>query len=221
MNNAKPNTTMPLTPEQKRLSRQKKKQKILDDVARLGKLLIQLAPTQSNLRTPLKPELLGTAMDHGGHQRALNFPDNVDSLVGKVGDLSIGMVCDGHWKELSKIAGKGIKPRCNKSEKFLEFLKVVKEMLIPLLHRKKRWDNLDSLIDSSLRVTVLLGASTLPHTDSYRGNTPNCVYISKTQNEEPGFLVYATFPKFKSSVVTIDGQHYVPHSYSDAGNEVR
>jgi hypothetical protein len=107
---------MPLTPEQKRLSRQKKKQKILDDVARLGKLLIQLAPTQSNLRTPLKPELLGTAMDHGGHQRALNFPDNVDSLVGKVGDLSIGMVYDGHWKELSKIAGKGIKPRCNKSE---------------------------------------------------------------------------------------------------------
>ena len=55
---------MPLTPEQKRLSRQKKKQKILDDVARLGKLLIQLAPTQSNLRTPLKPELLGMAWQY-------------------------------------------------------------------------------------------------------------------------------------------------------------
>ena len=143
---------MAFTPEQKRLRRQKKKQKTQDDIDRLGKLLLLLAPTQGNLRTPLKPEQLGTAMDHGGHQRALNFPDGVNSLIGKVGDLSLGMVYDGHWKEQSKIAGKGVKPRCNKSEKFLDFLKVVKEMLTPLLQDKRKWNILDSLIDSSLRV---------------------------------------------------------------------
>ena len=58
---------MAFSAEQKRLNRQKKKQKTLDDVARLGKLLLELAPSQKNLRTPMKSEQLGTAMDHGGH----------------------------------------------------------------------------------------------------------------------------------------------------------
>lgn len=213
------------TKEKKALDRKQKKQRTQEKLEILGEILLELAPSASALKRPLKTEHLGTHHDHGGHQKALNFPMN--SNLKASGNLSIGLVYDGEWKEKSKIAGNGVKERCNKSDQHIDFLLIIEEALETILkgklwkEAKVKWDGLAVLVRKSMRVSVLVGARTLAHTDSYRGNTPNFLYIVKKADDPQGCLVYDTFPKFKSSVVSIHGKLYVPHSYSEASNEVR
>lgn len=148
--------------------------------------------------------------------------DEVVNLVDRVGTLTIGLVYEGDWKRDSKIAGKGERVMCKKSEKYLSFLLQAKAMLLlhPLIHPTVKLN-----IDDILRLNVLFGALTLSHTDSFRGNTPNALYICSGP-QQPGFLCYDRFPEFKSSMVRIPfglagHKYFIPHSYSAASDEVR
>ena len=114
------------------------------------------------------------------------------------------------------MAGNGERTRCLKSEEHIEFLWQVKAMLLPLVD-----DSLKCWIDDSLRVNYIRGASTLSHTDSYKGNTTNFMFIAKEEGVEPGWLCYETWPVFKTSVVKLFGRLFVPHSYSEACNECK
>jgi hypothetical protein len=232
---------MAWTAEKKRQVRAKRKAEQAQKEIEFGRKMILLSPTNSELKKPYSKEHVGkTKVDYGGHQKALNFPlpdpemgevqlalvgdptsmhntnNSIDSVVNRIGDLSIGLVYEGDWKAKSKYAGKGVRKMCLKSEQYLDFLLHVKEMLHPMVH-----STLQLLMDDSLRVNILCGARTLAHTDSYRGNTPNMLYIVGNPKEEPGWLCYDPFPRFKVSVVKIKGHYFIPHSYSEASNEVR
>ena len=116
------------------------------------------------------------------------------------------------------MAGKGERTRCLDSQKNIAFLNAVKASITPLVH-----ETLKIVIDETMRLTILCGAMTKPHTDSFRGNTPNMMWIRGTTEtrDKPGHLVYDLFPKFKTSVVKLDGNLYVPHGYSHMSNEIR
>ena len=231
---------MPWTKEQKRAHRASQRaaaaNKRKADVAALA----AVAPPNSALKKPPAPKDIGNNLkDYGGHYKGLNFPlekgtfsevriskdsflepmhgSGSDGFVlKKMGDLCIGLCYDGDWKAKSRLAGKGKRKYCLDSEKWLDFLFEVKRQLHPLLH-----STLQPLIDETMRLTVLCGAMTLGHTDSFRGNTPNALYICWTAGEPLGWLTYDLFPRFKASVVIIDGKFYIPHSFSEASDELR
>ena len=189
---------MAWTAEQKREKRKQQKALALLEKKKARKELVQIAPGNDALKKPYSKKDLGNnKVDYGGHQLALNFPDaneisseimlamkgsaspmsteiplSADAL--KIGDLSIGLVYEGDWKQKSKLAGKGERKMCENSEKYYKFLLIVKEMLMPHLH-----STLQLLVDDTLRVNILRGARTKAHTDSFRGNTPNAIYIVK------------------------------------------
>ena len=224
---------MAWTKEQKKANRAKKRKEESQKQQTMGEKMIQLAPPNHELNKPLpKKDLNNNRKAYGGHQKALNFPmEDIVSLKGppitmednhpapgslKIGDLTIGLVYEGDWKAKSKYAGKGERTMCETSEKYLDFLLHVKQMLVPLVDQTlKLW------MDESMRVNVLYGANTLAHTDSYRGNTPNFAYIVDNPHGKPGWLCYDKFPRFKVSVVKMNGQYYIPHGYSQASDEVR
>ena len=134
----------------------------------------------------------------------------------RVGTLSLGWVYEGDWKMKSRIAGNGERTMCKVSEQFIPFLLVVKEMLYPMLH-----PTLQPVMDETLRVNILCGARTLAHNDSFRGNTPNAVYIVHQQGVEPGHLCCDTFPDFKYSVVKLFGKLFIPFQCSEVSNECK
>ena len=225
--------------EQKKAHRAKRKMEQALQEREMGKQMLDLSPPNSELKKPYKKKDVGvTKKDYGGHQKALNFPlqdppkgelqlalcgeatsmhnNTLEGLVKRIGDLTIGLVYEGDWKAKSKYAGNGKKKRCDTSERYLSFLLHVKKMLEPKVDQ-----TLKLLIDDSLRVNILCGARTLAHTDSFRGNTPNFLYIVPNPQEEAGWLCYDKFPRFKVSVVQMHGQYYIPHSYSQASDEVR
>ncbi len=236
---------MPWTAEQKRAARQKRKAANLTKEDEIGAKMIQKSPPLKMIKTPYKEKDLGNSnIDYGGHQKALNFPmeEGIQQVLlvvagkfleedrpyclsekvapkameNKIGSLSIGLVYEGDWKAKSHLAGKGQRTMCKVSEQYLAFLKLVKEMLLPRLH-----PTLQPIVDETLRVTILCGARTLAHTDSFRGNTPNALYILKQEGVTPGYLCYDTFPVFKYSLVKLFGKLFIPHSYSQASNECK
>ena len=232
---------MPFTAEQKRELRKKRKLEAQQQELDLNRKMMELAPPQTLLKRPHSKKDVGNSnVDHGGHQKALNFPMTgkgprscAMALVGipevqssgekillkvikhKIGTYSIGLAYEGDWKQKSRLAGNGERDLCQNSEKHIQFLLLVKEAVAPLVHPTLR-----IVIDDTLRLNCLFGARTLSHTDSFRGNTPNMLYIPK-QEWETGWLCYDTFPKFKYSLVKLFGKFYVPHSYSEASNECR
>lgn len=171
---------MPWSKERKREERLKKKRKVLEEALKMGQKLEKEAPPAKSLRTPHTQDNVGkNTVDYGGHHLALNFPTTVGSaneiqlslqgecssmnsstsletIVQKIGDLSIGLVCDGDWKAKSKLAGKGQRKMCEASEKFLQFLLSVKAMLTPMVE-----PSLAGVVDETLRVNCLQGARTL------------------------------------------------------------
>lgn len=228
---------MPWSAKRKREERAKKRAIANVKKKREGSKLVSHTPPLKALRTYQKKDL-GGKMDYGGHHKALNFPlDNQytevrlsfmeteemsptqskkDHLMLRVGDLALGLAYDGDWKAKSTIAGNGERTLCKKSEKYLPFLLQVKKMVSPLVDSQQV-----ELIDDTLRCNVLCGARTKGHTDSYRGNTPNLLFIVDNPGAAPGWLCYDTFPVFKASIVKIDGGFYIPHSYSEASQECR
>lgn len=237
---------MAFTAEMKRELRKKKREAEKAKVDEQGAQMLRLAPPLKLLKAPYKKHHLGQVnVDYGGHQKALNFPeiqegvqqvhlalnaqcwleeDNPCQVVSaapkvsenRMGSVTIGLVYENGYKEKSRLAGKGKRKMCEVSEQYIFFLEKVREMLMPMLH-----PTLQIVVDETMRVNILCGAQTLAHTDSFRGNTPNGLYIVKQQGIDPGYLCYDPFPKFKYSLVKLWGKLYIPHSFSQASNECR
>ena len=214
-----------------------------EEEQRRHQAMMAVVPPQDDFKTRLLFDENGfNRNDQGGHQRALNFPQdkkevqlsfevdedgeyvgdsmNEDTDPGtityKLGDMTIGYVYDGNWKSKSKIAGKGERKMCKMSEKHIEFLHIVKACILPYIP-----EELWPLVEESMRTNLIFGADTLKHTDSFRGATPNLYFQPEQHQSKEGWLVYDVFPKFKSSLVVIDNKYYVPHGFSEVKNELR
>ena len=232
---------MAFTAEQKKAHRKKKKaEEELQKQAQKRKIMETRIP-DNKLKKPLDKHKVGVPKDDcGAHQKALNchaipFDNSVnevqltfngegEDMSGKSvlkhklkkGDFSVGLVHEGDWKAKSCIAGKGQRKMSLKSEEHCSFLLTVKEALHPLVD-----STLGPLMEDTMRVSVLRGASTLAHTDSCKGNADNWLCIPQEPGVEPGHLSHDVFPIFKHSVVTIDGKFCVPHSCSFASGECK
>ena len=214
--------------------------------------LIAVLPKGTIVKAPLKADQVGGKQDHGGHQKALNFPqekwqvklclnqlegstNHSDVMSGnvtadgaelldsippwykfKIGTTTIGFVYNGEWKAKSVKAGNGKRKMCLVSEQNIDFLKVVRDQLSEHVS-----PSLKALIEQSLRVNILCGASTISHTDAFRGYTPNFFYLPDQPNKNYGALVYDVYPVFKSSVVSINGKYFIPQGVSEASNELK
>jgi len=223
---------MPWSPNTKQSKRLQKKQWEEAAQRELDERMLAEAPkTAAVLKPPMPVKARKKGEECGNHQATLNFqlPEHVSSITfdgtreepegdekQKTGQLSIGLVHEGDWKAKSKMEGKGQRARCLDSEKYIDFLKAVKRAIHPLVH-----ETLQPVIDDTMRLTILCGAQTKPHTDSFHGNTPNMMFIrgKKESKAHPGCLACDLFPKFKTSVVRLDGQLCVPHGYSHMSNE--
>ena len=228
---------MPWSPNTKKVRRAKRKEDQLLTQQQLEQKMIAEAPPLTVLKPPMSLRARKKGGDYGRHQAALNFvpPSHVSSMTisreddepeedevwdetQKVGQFAIGLVYEGDWKADSKMAGQGKRTMCLDSQENIKFLHAVRDAVTPLVH-----PTLQIVVDETMRLTILCGAQTQPHTDSFRGNTPNMMYIRGTPSSQknPGWLCYDQFPKFKTSVVELDGKLYIPHSYSEVSDEVR
>jgi hypothetical protein len=145
--------------------------------------------------------------DHDPHKDAL-----------KIGDMTIGLAYETDNKKNARTCGQGVRKLCRDSERHIAFLRKIEEQLKYKVHRTLRW-----LMDDTLRCNIIRGARTIDHTDTFKGNHYNWLYIDSTsvaEGESPGCLVYDLFPRFRYSVIKLDGKYYIPKHYSGAADEV-
>jgi hypothetical protein len=133
--------------------------------------------------------------DYGGRNAALNFPETPPPRE-TVGTLSIGRRYENGQKETA--FGK---VTCLNSERYAPFMDLVAKSL----------SLISNFPQDYLRVNLISGAATLPHTDSLRGLAPNYVMF----HDPGGAITWKTFPMFRCSVVTLHGRLYIPMGYSE------
>lgn len=66
-----------------------------------------------------------------------------------------------------------------------------------------------------MRVSFIKGAMTLPHVDDLRGVTDTHVMITQQSENKSFTLCIHLFPSFKCSLVSYNGEIYLPMDYSD------
>ncbi|CAB9525585.1 expressed unknown protein [Seminavis robusta] len=139
--------------------------------------------------------------DYGAHRNNLQFPVNSASSM-KLGTQSLGLRYENEHSEVYY----GYK-MCQFSRQHLQFLLNI-QRAIYLSHPSSQISN---ATQDYMRVNLVVGAQTGEHADTFRGATPNFIFI------EPGntfHLRIRLFPKFHSSVVSYKGDYYIPHQYS-------
>jgi hypothetical protein len=153
---------------------------------------------------------------------ALNYPPREechgDDEKLKLGDMTIGLAYETDNKQQAYTCGRGLDTMCKESKKYLAFLLEVdrqtQKMLCP---------SLQIITKKTLRCNIMRGPQSLSHTDSYKGNTPNLLFIdgnSADKGKGLGHLMYDVFPRFKVSVVELDGKYFIPKHYSGPADEV-
>jgi hypothetical protein len=173
--------------------------------------IMTTVPLQALIK-PNKKKLHVTTGDYGGHELGLNYPyseiqnGNIGEI--RVGGISIGLMYEGDFK------AKNGRIRCLKSDKLLHYLESVASCLRLIVPPEL----LEFL--RTLRVNVLRGAATLSHTDSFKGVTKNYLLIQDDGlcGGKRGGLVVDLFPLFRCSIVTYEGNFYIPMKISQATN---
>lgn len=138
-------------------------------------------------------------INYGSHQLLLGYQDveeeNTRNL--KCGTKTFGL----RYENEHHVAMKA-KVCCDFSQKHMEFLLVVHRSIMLQYPKYKK------VTSQFMRVDLVVGAKTVWHTDTMRGPTPNFMFI------EPGHgfqLQVSSFPNFRCSVVTLNGDKYIPH----------
>jgi len=133
--------------------------------------------------------------DYGSASDILNFISKND-VTSKIGKLSLGWTYE---SDKSKITNPG-KTRSQVSAQHLEYLQSIMESMC-------NYDpNLSPQVLMTMQVMPVCGAQTLLHTDTCRGVTANYVIF----HHSLGCLAIHWFPRFKSSVVILEGVKYIP-----------
>jgi hypothetical protein len=199
--------------QQKKWKVQKAEQRkiIKINIEELIRTIMTIVPLKF-LRKPDQKKLHVTTGDYGGHELDLNYPyseiknGNIGEI--RVGGISIGLMYEGDFE------AKNGRIRCLESDKLLHYLESVASCLL-LIVRPELPEFL-----RTLRVTVLRGAATLSHTDSFRGVTKNYLLIQDDGlcGWKRGALVLDLFPLFRCSVVMYEDSFFIPMKISQASN---
>ncbi|CAB9498382.1 expressed unknown protein [Seminavis robusta] len=139
--------------------------------------------------------------NYGLHQSDLQF-DQV--CKEEAGDLKLGTRSLGYRYENEHTVRLRNRELCPFSEKNMPFLQAVRSSLL-LKYPKDKLP-----ISEFLRVNLVVGAMTGPHTDTMRGATPN-YFMSEPESDFQ--LELRRFPNFRCSVVLYKGCFYIPHTF--------
>ena len=137
----------------------------------------------------------------GPHGKTLNFHPTQSNKV-QCGTLTAGRHCENGHSE----SGHG-RQCCKRLESNWKLISKTCEHLT--LHSENPVEHLEFL-----RVSCVNGAQSVEHTDTFRGATPNCVFV---RDESNFVLRVRNFPPFQTSVAMHKGKHCVPHTCK-AGN---
>jgi hypothetical protein len=178
----------------------------------------RIFPGKSLVR-PQEKHIGDSNRDYGGHagtlniltkleetsRRQMNRELGIPEIETQIGRVSIGVTYENDQKKVNSAA-----TMCQKSKKLWPYIQATEESLkLSLKSRSFKGDTSRSFL-KYLRVSGLAGASTLMHTDSYRGYTHNYVMF----HDVGCHLRIHLFPKFRTSVVVLFGRLYIPVSYS-------
>ena len=148
--------------------------------------------------------LCDTNINYGGHQTSLGFDVCGDGSFEDyvVGTRSLGLRYENehsvkHWGS----------DMCLFSRKHINFLNAIHSSI------KMKFPELRKLTNDYMRVNLVAGARTNAHTDTMRGATPNFFMVEKPANDNkiPFCLLVRMFPNFKTSMVLLDGELFIPH----------
>jgi len=140
----------------------------------------------------------------GGHQTSLGFDVCADGAFEDcvVGTRSLGLRCENkhsvkHWGS----------DMCLFSRKHINFLNAAHSST------KMKFPELRKLTKDHMRANLVAGARTNAHADTMRGATPNFFMVEKPANDDKiSFcLLVRMFPNFKTSIVLLDGELFIPH----------
>ena len=143
-------------------------------------------------------------INYGGHQLSLGFDlvseEAFDNQV--VGTRSLGMRYENEHTVVLRN-----RERCLFSEKNFQFLQCIHTSIY------HQFPEMRQSTKDFMRVNLVAGAKTSPHTDTMRGATPNFFMVEEPSDDgtTPFCLQVRLFPNFKTSVVLLDGQLHIPH----------
>ena len=148
--------------------------------------------------------LCDTNINYGGHQLSLGFDLAGDETMEDqvVGTRSLGLRYEN--EHTVRLRGREM---CQFSEKHLLFLKLIHSSLY------YKYPKLRKITKEYMRVNLVAGAKTSPHTDTMRGATPNFFMVEAPEDDNtvPFCLQVRKFPNFKTSVVLLEGKLFIPH----------
>jgi hypothetical protein len=148
--------------------------------------------------------LCDTNVNYGGHQLSLGFDlTDITPLTDQlVGTRSLGL----RYENEHTVHLRG-REMCPYSAQNIDFLKSVHSSI------HYRYPKLRTTTKEYMRVNLVAGAKTSPHTDTMRGATPNFFAVEKGEEDgtTPFCLQVRKFPNFKTSVVLLDGNMFIPH----------
>ena len=148
--------------------------------------------------------LCDTNVNYGGHQFSLAFDLCEDGSFEDyvVGTRSLGLRYENEHSV--KYWGNDM---CLFSRKHINFLNAIHSSI------QMKFTELKRLTNDYMRVNLVAGALTSAHTDTMRGATPNFFMVEKAANDEkiPFCLLVRMFPNFKTSIVRLDGELFIPH----------
>jgi hypothetical protein len=149
-----------------------------------------------------------TNKDYGGRTASLNFPS---AAPAKVGHLIVGLMYDTDQKVCTYGLPNGRKC-CHMSVACHAYIAAVKTSFLASFPTRVMGDAL-----GTLRVSAIVGAHTLCHTDSFRGRTDNYLLCHGTGCK---LRVY-NFPHFHCCVVSLKGHLFIPMGYSERKQSLR
>lgn len=160
-----------------------------------------------------KPEeVVGkTHADYGSHQLILNLVNSEDMSQEKVGEFVFGHYENRH-STMRKKSLFGLTKTTVENQVFQEFAKEVIQSLcdVDLPHRF-----------GYARLNTIRGARTTAHTDNMRGPTVNLVnFHSESDGPVDARIMVKCWPEFRTSVVQLSGNLYIPFEYTEAENSL-
>lgn len=146
-----------------------------------------------------------TDVDYGSHQKMLCFSHNASKQC-NVGELSLGEYENSHHIFKENSSENGLTNETNKQLNLLFCQAVVKSMCAVNVPHPMGY----------IRINPVCGAMTTPHTDNMRGPTVNLVnFHSANTATVNARLMVRPFPAFKTSVVQLHGNLFVPFQHTE------
>lgn len=146
-------------------------------------------------------------LNYGGHQLSLGF-DLAEDECAMMEDYEVGTRSLGLRYENEHTVRLRGREMCLFSEKHFDFLQAIHSSIF------YQYPKLRRIVEEFMRVNMVLGAMSGPHTDTMRGATPNFMMVESPRDDGkylPFTLAVRLFPNFKTSVVLLDGKTFIPH----------